>query len=215
MNALARLAKSLTGPLATLRWRSPAGPKASVDTGPTVPGAVLHAVVAALAVGAFLIAAASDVATGLLVTVCVIITVVAAVSLRRPGYGPLLVSFIPTTAVLVAVAPVGYSWRVPLLMIAFHALVRLSSFTTQVSASTRVELAVLRSGWRRFAVINLIGQSAALFAGALTLLSESAGAPAPGMTWLAVAGALLLVALAVALRSGARAWPWREPPLPR
>lgn len=203
--------RSLTGVITSLRGRQTAGPQPSIDSGRTVSAGLLHLLLVVCGVGAYLVAAAGEAETGLTVVVCLAIVGTCAASLRRPGYGPLAVSLIPTTVALVAVAPVGYSWRVPLLMIAVHALVRLSWFTAQVTARTRIELTVLRAEGRRFLIVNLIGQSAALLAGALTLATAD-GDHAPGLTWLAVVGAAVLVALVVTLRSGARAWPWHEAP---
>lgn len=196
--------------------RSPARPKASIDSGRTVSSAMVHVALAVCAVGAFLTAAGTQVATGLVVSVCVLIVVTVAASVRRPGYLSLGLSLFPTVVVLVTVAPVGYSWRTPLLMLAVHATYRLCWLATQISASTRVELVALEVQGRQFVVVNLLGQAVALLAGALTVVSQADdGGPASGSGWLAVPGAVVLMVLAIVLRSGARAWPSREAPLSR
>ncbi|SDC16563.1 hypothetical protein SAMN05216410_1309 [Sanguibacter gelidistatuariae] len=183
---------------------------ATIEAGNTIPGWYLHAGLAVCAVGAFLTAAAAALPAGLVAVVCVVIAAAVAVTVRRPGYLAFGVSLAPTTIVLLAVGSEGYSWRIPLLMIAIHASVRLSWFTSQVSATTRVEVTVVAAEGRRFAVINFVGQALALLAGVLTTVSESGdGGPASGTVWIGVAGALALIVLAIALRTGARSWPRR------
>lgn len=192
-------------------WRrTVTGPGASIDSGRTIQGWYLHVGLAVCTVGAFLAAAAAVLPTGVVAVVCVVIAAAVAVTVRRPGYLAFGVAVVPTTIVLLAVGAEGYSWRTPVLMIAIHASVRLSWFASQVSATTRVELAVLAAEVRRFAVINVVGQAMALLAGALTVVSRSGdGGTASGMVWLGMAGALALTVLVVALRTGARSWPRR------
>lgn len=192
-------------------WRrTVTGPGASIDSGRTIQGWYLHVGLAVCAVGAFLAAAAAVLASGVVAVVCVVIAAAVAVTVRRPGYLAFGVAVVPTTIVLLTVGAEGYSWRTPVLMFAIHASVRLSWYTSQVSATTRVELAVLAAEGRRFAVINVVGQAVALLAGVLTAVSRTGdGGTASGTVWLAVAGALALTVLAVALRTGARSWPRR------
>lgn len=182
----------------------PPGPE--IDCGPTVPGWGVHLGLAAAAVGVFLAAAAgTGLPVGVVVTVSLIIvvTATATATVRGPGYLTLGLSLFPATVAMLTSAPVGYTWRTPVLMVAVHATVRLSWYATHVLPATRVELAVLAAEGRRFAVINCIGQAVALIAGVLTV----ATADGSGVGWTGVAGAAALLILAVVLRAGARAWP--------
>ena len=184
-----------------------------MDTGRTVPGPAIHALLAVCGVGAYLVVADSDVPPGISAVICLAIAASVLTTVRGSGYLPLLVCLVPTTVTLLATAPLGYTWRVPLLMLAVHATARLCWFASQISLSTRVELAVLRADVPRFVVINLIGQATALLAAILTAVTHpDQDPPAPGAAWFAVAGAVALLLLAIALRSGARAWPRRERP---
>lgn len=179
-------------------------PEAVIDTGRTVPGWSLHSGLGVCAVGAFLAAAAgTELPAEVVLTVCLIIAVATASGVRRPGYLTFGTALVPVTIALLTLVPVGYTWRTPILMLAIHAAVRLSWYTTQVSALTRVELTVLGAEGRRFAVVNLVGQAVALVAGALTAVTEGTA----GMGWTGVMGALALLVLALALRTGARSWP--------
>ena len=179
-------------------------PEAVIDTGRTAPGWTVHSGLGGCAVGAFLAAAAGTaLPAGVVLAVCVVIAVSAASGVRWPGYLTVATALVPVTIALLTLGPVGYTWRTPILMLTIHAAVRLSWYTTQVSARTRVELAVLVPEGKRFAVVNLVGQAVALVAGALTAATEGAA----GMGWTGIAGALALLILALALRTGARSWP--------
>ena len=181
-------------------------PGPEIDCGPTVPGWALHLGLAAAAVAVFLAAAAgTGLPVGIMVTVSLIIVVTATVAsaVRGPGYLTLGLSLFPATVAMLTLAPVGYTWRTPVLMVAIHATVRLSWYATHVVPATRVELAVLGAEGRRFAVINGIGQAVALLAGALTIATGDGS----GASWIGVAAAAALLVLALALRTGARAWP--------
>lgn len=188
---------------------SPAPPSASIDSGRTIPGWLLLASLAVAAVAAFLAAAAGLLSAGVVAVVAVVIAATVAVTVQRPGYLAFALSLIPVVIVGLTVAPVGYTWRTPLVMVAVHASLRLSWFTSQGSATTRVELAVLAAEGRRFAVVDLLGQGAALLAGALTVLSRSGGGgsasgTASGTAWIGLAGAIALLAGAAVLRGAAR-----------
>ena len=180
-----------------------------LDHGPTAPGWAVQVAVAVTGVAVFL---ATTVGTGLpvgnLVAVSTIIVGVTAATMRRPGYLPLGVALVPAVIAMITLNPVGYTWRTPVLMLAVHAMVRLSWYAAQVTPTTRVELAVLRAGWPRFAVVNGIGQAVALFAGAVTALTEDASSSASsGTGWAGLMGAGALLVLALALRTGTRSWP--------
>ena len=177
---------------------------AEIDAGRTVPGWALHGALALSAVVSFCAAAAGTaLPAGAVLAVSLVIASSALATLRRSGYLPLGISLVTTTIALLAVNPTGYTWRIPVVMLAVHATVRLSWYVSMITPTTRVDLAVLRAEGRRFAIINLVSQGVALFAGALTAMTESASP----LAWTGILGAVALVVLAVALRTGARAWP--------
>ena len=215
MTGAPRWRRTAAGYASAVAGRIRTDPQASMDLGPTIPGALLHLLLAVCAVGAFVTAAGTQLAPGVTVTVSLVIAATVVAAVRRPGYLPLGVALVPTAVVFVALAPVGYSWRVPVLMVAIHATLRLCWYTTQITPTTRVELAVLGAECRRFVLINLVGQAVALLAGVLTAVSQGDDTPGPSMTWLAIIAAVLLALLAAALRTGARAWPREDGPPPR
>ncbi len=182
-------------------------PGPEIDCGPTVPGWAVHLGLAAAAVGVFLAAAAgTGLPVGVMVTVILVIVVTATVgsAVRGPGYLTLGLSLFPATVAMLTLAPVGYTWRTPVLMVAIHATVRLSWYATHVLPATRVELAVLGAEGPRFVVINCVGQAVALLAGAVTAVTEQGSGPAStGTGWAGVLGAVALLALALALRGAA------------
>lgn len=185
-------------------------PGPEIDCGPTVPGWALHVALAAVAVAVFLAAAAgTGLPMGVMVTVTLIIVVTATVAsaVRGPGYLTLGLSLFPATVAMLTLAPVGYTWRTPVLMLAIHATVRLSWYATHVLPGTRVELAVLGAEGPRFAIINCIGQAVALLAGAVTAVTAAtdhgSGSVSTGTGWAGVLGAVALLALALALRGAA------------
>lgn len=179
-------------------------PGAELDAGRTIPGWVLHIALAATAIASFCAAAAGTaLPAGAVLVVSLLIASSVLATLRRSGYLPLGISLTTTTIALLAFSPVGYTWRIPVLMLTIHATVRLSWYVSLITRTTLVELAVLAAEGRRFALINLVSQGVALLAGALTAMTESTSP----LAWTGVVGAMALVALAVALRTGARAWP--------
>lgn len=179
-------------------------PGAELDAGRTIPGWVLHSALAVSAVATFCAAAAGTaLPAGAVLVVSLVIALSALATLHRSGYLPLGITLVTTTIALLAFSPAGYTWRIPVLMLTIHATARLSWYVTLLTRTTQVELAVLGAEGRRFAIINLVSQGVALFAGAMTAMTESASP----LAWTGVLGAVVLVILAVALRTGARAWP--------
>lgn len=189
------------------RWRSrrdaPRPALATIDIGPSVPGWSLHLALAVCVVGSFLAAAAGTaVATGLLVLVLTGLAVAVAAHVRSPGYVLAAVSLTVTTLAHLAVDPVGYSWRVPVLLLTVHATVRLSWFTTRVGLRTRVERRVLVGEGLRSGLFNAVGQVVALLGGLLTAVAQEGDGGVPGAVWFGLLGAVCLLVLAVALRRG-------------
>ena len=179
-------------------------PGAELDSGACVPGWAVYAGLIIAAVGTFLAAAAGTaLPVGFLVVVCLAIAASAVSAVRQHGYITLAVALVPTTIALLTLAPVGYTWRTPVLMVAIHATLRLSWYVSVITLVTRVEVAVLAAEGRRFTVVNLVGQAVALLAGALTIATGDGS----GASWIGVAAAAALLVLALALRTGARAWP--------
>lgn len=179
-------------------------PGAELDAGPSVPGWAMYAGLVVAAVGAFLAAAAGTaLPVGFLVVVCLAIAASAVSAVRQHGYLTFAVALVPTTIALLALAPVGYTWRTPVLMVAIHATLRLSWYVSVITPVTRVEVAVLATEGRRFVVVNAVGQAVALLAGALTVATRDGS----GASWPGVTGAAALLVLALALRTGARSWP--------
>ena len=186
-----------------------AAQRPELDYGLTVPGWAVQVALAAASITVFLAAAAgTGLPGGNVAAVCVIIAGVAAATARRPGYLPLGIALTLATIAMLALTPVGYTWRTPVLMLAIHAAVRLTWYATQVTPTTRVELAVLGAEGRRFVIINGIGQGVALLAGAVTALTQDASSStSTGTGWAGLMGAGALLVLALALRTGTRSWP--------
>lgn len=118
----------------------------------------------------------------------------------RPGFGVGAIALGLALLPFVLTAPVGYTWRTPVLLVLVHAIVRLSWLGTVARPTTLVEIAVLVEEGRRSAVLNLVGQLVALGAGALTALAGST--PSVTWPWFAVLGAVAALALALLLRNG-------------
>lgn len=181
--------------------RRPSAPTTRVVAGPTVPAWALHVALAAAAVGAVCAAAAGTAVPGTsLVVLLVGLLVAVAHAVRRP-------SRVPAAAVLTAtglaglwITPFDELWRVPVLVLCVHLVVRLTWFTTSTRPGTRIETAVLRHEARTFLAIDLAGQAVGVLALVLTALQTDGALGRSGV--LGITGAVALLGLtALLLRS--------------
>lgn len=186
---------------------------AKIDIGRSIPGLAVHvALGVVMLAGLFVGMAGSEVSAALVGVAAVGLAAGTVGNAVRPGYGVGAVALGLTLLPFVLTAPVGYTWRTPVLLVLVHAVVRLSWLATVAGPKTRVEVAVLVHEGRRSAVLNLVGQVVALGAGALTALAEST--PSTTWAWFAVLGGAAALALALLLRNGlptGHDTSWRQP----
>ena len=181
----------------------PARPRtvAQIEIDRSVPGWVLHAALGVVILTGLLVGmAGSEVSPALVGVAAVGLAAGTVGNAVRPGFGVGAIALGLMLLPFVLTAPVGYSWRTPVLMVLVHAVVRLSWLCTVAGPRTRVETAVLVAEGRRSAVLNLVGQLVALVAGGLTALAGST--PSTTWPWFAVLGAAAVLALALLLRNG-------------
>lgn len=174
---------------------------AEIEIGRSVPGWALHVALGVAVLTGLLVGMSGSEVSAALVTVAALGLAAGTVAnARRPGYGLGAIAVGLMLLPFVLTAPVGYTWRTPVLMVLVHAVLRLSWFATVAAPRTQVEAAVLVAEGRRSAVLNLVGQLVALLAGALTAVSGSTSS----MTWpwFAVLGAVAALSLALLLRNG-------------
>lgn len=131
-------------------------PRTRVHTGPAVPGWLLRVavLVPVLLVGVALSAQGTQWA------------VLAAVGVGlavRPHGALVALAIAAVGAAVVLVDPTGW-WRLPLLVLAGHALLGLAAIAEPAAWDSRVELAVLRAALPAFLLIQLVGQAAGAMA---------------------------------------------------
>lgn len=176
----------------TLRARRALGPSTQVHAGPTVPGWTLHAALAAAIVGAVCAAAAGTaLETSSLVVLLVGLLVTVGHAAWRPSTIPAVAALVATGLAGMVVTPTDEAWRVPVMILCVHALVRLSWFTSSSRPGGRIEVAVLRHEGRTFLVLGLAGQGVGLLALVLTALEADGTLGRSGALGVVGAAALL------------------------
>ncbi|PFG33163.1 hypothetical protein [Sanguibacter antarcticus] len=179
--------------------RTDVGPSTHIHTGPTVPAWTLHAGLAVAAAGAVCAAAAGttlDTSSLLLLLAGLLLAIAHAA--RRPTLVPTVAALVATGLACIVVLPAADTWRIPLIIVCVHALVRLSWFTSSSRPGGRIEVDVLRREGRTFLVLDLAGQAVGLLALALTELDADGRLGHSGA--LGIVGAVALFGLAVLVR---------------
>lgn len=174
------------------------GPATHVHAGPTVPAWTLHVALAAAILGAVGAAAGGTaLATSSLLVLLVGLLAAVGHATWRPSSVPAVAALVATGLACITVTPTDEGWRVPVIILCVHALVRLSWFTTSARPGGRIEIAVLRHEGRTFLVLGLAGQAVGLLAVVLTAL-DADGTLARSDA-LGVVGALALLGLSGSL----------------
>jgi hypothetical protein len=166
-----------------------------VHAGPTVPAWTFHAALAAAIVGAVCAAAAGTaLATSSLVVLVVGLLAAVGHAAWRPSTVPAVAALVATGLACIGVTPTDEGWRMPVIILCVHALVRLSWFTTSSRPGGRIEVAILRHEGRTFLVLGLAGQAVGLLAVVLTALEADGTLGRDGT--LGIVGAVALLGLA-------------------
>ncbi|MEP7764611.1 hypothetical protein [Sanguibacter sp. 25GB23B1] len=178
--------------------RRPAGPTTHIHTGPTIPAWTLHAALAVAIVGAVCSAAAgTSLETSSLVVLVLGLLAAVGHAAWRPSTIPAVAALAATGLACIVVTPTSEGWRVPVIILCVHALVRLSWFTASSRPGGRIEVEVLRHEGRTFLVLGLAGQAVGLLAVVLTALEADGALGRSGA--LGIAGAVALLGLAALL----------------
>ena len=178
--------------------RRPSAPSTHVHTGPTVAAWILHVALAVASLGAVCAAAAGTALPGpSLVLLLVGLLTTIGYAARRPSVVPAAAALTATGLACLVLTPVTEGWRVPVIILCIHLVVRLSWFTSSSRPGARVEVAVLRGEGASFLAIDAAGQAVGLLAVVLTVLETDGALGRSGV--LGIVGALALLGLTALL----------------
>lgn len=178
--------------------RRPSAPSTHVHTGPTLPAWTLHVALAVATLGAVCAAAAGTALPGPSLALLVVgLLAAVAYAARRPNLVPAVAALTATGLACLVLTPTDEGWRVPVIILCIHLVVRLSWFTSSSRPGARIEVAVLRDEGASFLAIDLVGQAVGLLAVVLTALATDGTLGRSGV--LGIVGAVALLSLTALL----------------